>query len=256
MKIRILLLAVIFSLVAVLANFSQVATRLRRPCASSTTPAIVEIQRDGDIDFVPCSGRSVLINGGAITTAIGSTITSATAGSIFFAGTSGVLAQDNNALFWDNTAKQLVLGGTTNSSMRFGATFGAVGKTISSPNDGNNNLVIGVPSSLKFTDANGNNPWSILPTSDFALNRTITAGGTTGNVTLNVPAGTANFAAGTSSLVVTNSLVTANSLVYAVIRTNDATALIKNVVPAAGSFTIRLNANATAETSVGFWVTN
>lgn len=85
---------------------------------------------------------------------------------------------------------------------------------------------------------------------------TNTAAGTTGAQTINKPSGTVNFAAGASSLVVTNSLVTATSIVFAVVRTNDTTAVIKNVVPAAGSFTITLNANATAETSVGFFVMN
>lgn len=86
------------------------------------------------------------------------------------------------------------------------------------------------------------------------LDATITAGGTTGNQTINKPSGTVNFAAAATTLTVTNSLVTANSLVYAVVRTNDATAVIKNVIPSAGSFVIRLSAAATAETSVGFMV--
>lgn len=85
---------------------------------------------------------------------------------------------------------------------------------------------------------------------------TNTAGGTTGARTINKPTGTVNFAAGASSLVVTNSLVSTASIVLAVIRTNDTTALIKNVVPASGSFTITLNATASAETSVGFIVHN
>lgn len=85
---------------------------------------------------------------------------------------------------------------------------------------------------------------------------TNTAAGTTGDQTINKPSGTVNFAAGATSLVVTNSMCVANSIVYAVVRTNDATAVIKNVVPAAGSFTINLSAAATAETSVGFIVYN
>jgi len=85
---------------------------------------------------------------------------------------------------------------------------------------------------------------------------TVTAAGTTGAQTINKVSGTVNFAAGASSLVVTNSLVSANSIVIAVVRTNDTTALIKNVVPGSGSFTINLNANATTETSVGFFVIN
>ncbi|MFN9112538.1 MAG: hypothetical protein ACK5XN_20925, partial [Bacteroidota bacterium] len=85
---------------------------------------------------------------------------------------------------------------------------------------------------------------------------TNTAAGTTGAQTINRPSGTVNFAAGATSLVVTNSLCTTASIVLPVIRTNDATAQIKNVVPAAGSFTINLSAAATAETSVGFFIIN
>jgi hypothetical protein len=88
------------------------------------------------------------------------------------------------------------------------------------------------------------------------LHRTVTAAGTTGAQTINRLAGTVNFAVAATTLVVTNSLVDANSIIYCTVRTNDTTALIKNVIPAAGSFTIRLNAAATAETSVGFLVTN
>ena len=85
---------------------------------------------------------------------------------------------------------------------------------------------------------------------------TNTAAGTTGAQTINRPSGTVNFAAGATALVVTNSLCTTNSLVFATVRTNDATAQIKNVVPAAGFFTINLVAAATAETSVGFFIIN
>jgi hypothetical protein len=85
---------------------------------------------------------------------------------------------------------------------------------------------------------------------------TNTAAGTTGPQTIDRPSGTVNFLGGTSALVVTNSLCTTSSIVFATVRTNDATATIKNVVPAAGSFTINLGANATAETSVGFFIIN
>lgn len=85
---------------------------------------------------------------------------------------------------------------------------------------------------------------------------TNTAGGTTGNRTINQPSGTVNFAAAATSLTVTNSLCTTSSIVFAVVRTNDTTAVIKNVVPGSGSFVITLNAAATAETSVGFLIIN
>ncbi len=85
---------------------------------------------------------------------------------------------------------------------------------------------------------------------------TNTATGTTGNVTIDRPSGTVNFAAAASALTVTNALCTTSSIVFATVRTNDTTAYIKNVVPGAGSFTINLGAAATAETSVGFWIIN
>lgn len=50
------------------------------------------------IDLVPASGAS-----------IGGTVTSATAGSVFFAGAAGVMAQDNAGFFYDDTNNQLKL---------------------------------------------------------------------------------------------------------------------------------------------------
>lgn len=97
---------------------------------------------------------------------------------------------------------------------------------------------------------------SALTGASLKLDATNTAAGTTSAQTINKPSGTVNFAAGASSLVVTNSLCTTSSIVFAAIRANDATAVIKNVVPAAGSFTITLDAATTAETSVGFMVIN
>lgn len=88
------------------------------------------------------------------------------------------------------------------------------------------------------------------------LDTTITPALTVGAQTINKPSWTVNIAAWQSSIVVTNSLVTTSSNVFVTVRTADATALVKNVVPTSGSFTITLNANATAETSLWFWVMN
>lgn len=85
---------------------------------------------------------------------------------------------------------------------------------------------------------------------------TITTPRTTGAVTINKPVGRVNIAAAGTAITVTNSLVTANSIVMAVCATNDATAQVKNVVAAAGSFTINLAAAATAETAINFTVHN
>jgi hypothetical protein len=85
---------------------------------------------------------------------------------------------------------------------------------------------------------------------------TITPAGTTGAQTIDKISGTVNIATGNSSIVVTNNMCTANSIIMVSVRTNDTTAYIKNVVAAAGSFTINLGANATAEVSIGFFILN
>jgi hypothetical protein len=84
---------------------------------------------------------------------------------------------------------------------------------------------------------------------------TLTAGGTTGNQTINKPSGSVNIAAAGTTVTVTNSLVTTSSLVYAWAMTNDATAQVKNVTVASGSFVINTVA-VTAETKFGFVVFN
>lgn len=92
--------------------------------------------------------------------------------------------------------------------------------------------------------------------SDIKLDRTLTPAGTTLPQTINKIAGSFNLAAGESSKTITNSFVDANSLVLCVIQTNDTTAITKNAVPAAGSFTYRTTAAVTAETRIGFLVIN
>lgn len=90
----------------------------------------------------------------------------------------------------------------------------------------------------------------------YLADQTITAGGTTGNQTINKAAGTVNVAASGTTVTVTSDQCTTSSTVFAVIRTNDATATIKNVVPGAGSFVITLTAAATAEISIGWMIVN
>ena len=97
---------------------------------------------------------------------------------------------------------------------------------------------------------------TITANGDIQLQKTVTAGGTTGAQTINKPIGSVNFAAAATSLVVTNSLVTANSIIIATVATNDATMQSVNVVAGSGSFTINANAAATAETRVNFLVHN
>jgi hypothetical protein len=100
------------------------------------------------------------------------------------------------------------------------------------------------------------NRWAEVHALQFLTDKTITAGGTTGAQTINKIAGTVNFAAAATSLVVTNSLVTANSVIIATVGTNDTTMTSVQVVAGAGSFTLHANAAATAETRVDFLVVN
>lgn len=88
------------------------------------------------------------------------------------------------------------------------------------------------------------------------LDKTITAGGTTGAQTINKTTGTVNFAAAATSLVVTNSLVTANSIIICTVGTNDTTMKSVAAVATSGSFTLYPDAAPTAETRVNFLVTN
>lgn len=99
-----------------------------------------------------------------------------------------------------------------------------------------------------------------VPVRSLYLAKTITAGATTGAQTINKTAGSVNFAAGATSLVVTNSLVrtpsansNSGSIILTTVRTNDTTLKsVAAVCTANGSFTLHANAAATAETRVDF----
>jgi hypothetical protein len=91
---------------------------------------------------------------------------------------------------------------------------------------------------------------------DMQLDKTVTAAGTTGAQTINKNAGTVNFAAAATSLVVTNNRVTSNSIIIATVATNDTTMKSVIAVAGAGSFTLTANAAATAETRVNWLVIN
>ena len=80
--------------------------------------------------------------------------------------------------------------------------------------------------------------------------------GTVGAVTINKAAGRVNIAAAGTSVVVTNSLCTAAAHVFPNLATVDTTAKSAQITPAAGSFTITLNAAATAQVAVDFFIVN
>lgn len=79
---------------------------------------------------------------------------------------------------------------------------------------------------------------------------------TTGSRTVNAPAGQSAFAAGATSITITNNRMVAGARAWAQLATNDATARIANVVDNVGSFTINLTAAATGTTKVKWEVQN
>ena len=91
---------------------------------------------------------------------------------------------------------------------------------------------------------------------DIILDKTVTAGGTTGAQTIHKTGGSVNFAAGATSLVITNNRVTTSSIIVATVATNDTTMKSVVAVAASGSFTLTANAAATAETRVNWLVIN
>lgn len=97
---------------------------------------------------------------------------------------------------------------------------------------------------------------SIGSTGDIGLTKTITAAGTTGAQTINKTTGSVNFAASAQSLTVTDSFCTTSSVIMATVATDDTTAKSCIAVPGSGSFVLKLNAAATAETRVQFLITN
>lgn len=232
MKAALLLLVVLCGSIPVYSQalIRQRIYRLAKPCASTTTLAKVEINStSGSISLIPCF------------------LGTGTSGRVSIGDVNGDPGGAGISLIIDNDNSQVLLTGASTIE----------GLTILGPT---NDIYLDVNSFNDTFDFQS----TAFGTVDFdnisnlKLRRSITAGGTTGNQTINYPVGTVNFAAGagTAGITVTNSTVSTSSIIFAIARTNDATCSVKNVVPASGSFVIRMTANCTAETSVAFWVTN
>lgn len=174
--------------------------------------------------------------------------------------TTGVEDRTNSGAYVNFSGGQITIYGSA-FNMRFGPNGTIIAGTDFFATSGVNceirgRSAVGGATALLVSNTTVSNLLRIENNGKFTYWATNTASGTTGAQTINRPSGTVNFAAGATSLVVTNSLCTTSSIVLPVIRTDDATATIKNVVPGAGSFTINLTAAATAETSVGFFIIN
>ena len=239
-------------------------------------PAVVDVESDGDIQLRACSGHSIFAGTTNLSTLV-SGYSGLTTGNIpYWTGTSfanstvafnsllgSVSIRSGTGAGADFTSNVAILGDISgyNTNVYLDSSAGLAqlyGNTTSVGQAGSELRIKSATDTLESRAG----IWDLSDTtagwgvSTFKFLRSITAGGTTGDQTINKPAGTVNIAAGSSSVTVTNSTVAANSIVLAITRTNDATCSVKNVVPAAGSFVINMTANCTAETSVGFLVTN
>jgi len=98
MKIAVISLIVILSAISACAQ-TRTAFRLYRPCPGVGQQARVEITRPGDIDLVPCTGRSLLVNGVPLSS--GPTL-SGTGRTYYFPYFSTETNLDKSPLKWDS----------------------------------------------------------------------------------------------------------------------------------------------------------
>lgn len=254
--------------------FGQSPTQIKKKCPNVSIYSIVQITNLGDINVQPCTGRSTIFTQN-VTLPSGTTSSGLTGNpNLAFKATT----YDFNNLTSDAEFKISFLPSSTIGQITIGdcittpttclsvaqssstASLAATNVNLGDVNAMSNGTRINVTDGTKTVAVTATGSTAVLDLTGVInnkLNRTITAAGTTGAQTINKPAGTVNFAAAATSLVVTNSQVTTSSIITSVMRTADTTCtFIKSIVPAAGSFTITVNAGCNAETSVGFIVWN
>lgn len=112
--------------------------------------------------------------GGGGGMAIGDAVTSGTAGSLLFVGTGGVLAQNNTALFWNNTSSRLGVGvAAPAEAVDVAGTVQSTGlKMTTTPTSGH----------VLTSDAAGVGTWQAIPAGVLTVGTTSVASGTAGRV--------------------------------------------------------------------------
>lgn len=196
------------------------------PDGTSSIPALRGSDADSGISFEPggSKGMYFIVDGAVIAAYFGN-------GQVSLQGTEGHLVTGSSRL--DPAEPAIFRSGASTTGFYFDSTAGEPGLCYS-----------------------GTYGLKIASGGDVILQKTITAGGTTGVQVINKTTGSINIEATATSKAVTNSLVTANSIIIAVAATNDSAAAVKNVVAGSGTFTINLTAAANAEMRVNWIVTN
>lgn len=95
----------------------------------------------------------------------------------------------------------------------------------------------------------------ILPDGDGSAGQTMSTDGA-GNLYWNLKNGTGTITALSATATITDASITTSSKVFVVITQNDATAVLKNVVPGSGSAVLNLTVAATSNTTFAYFIMN
>lgn len=158
----------------------------------------------------------------------------------------------------DSSNLWMVKDGSGNATLRFGDDGKVCWTNDSGPGSGSVDTAIERNTAGGMLEVNNGTTGTFRDAKvrQYYADQTLTGGGTTGDQTIDKSMGSVNFAGAATSLTVTCNLCSTSSLVFCFILTNDATAVLKNVVPGSGSFVITMATAPTAETRVGFVVFN
>ncbi len=281
--LRLLKLQLLFAVIGVcgVTAFAQSPYQLKAKCPNTSLYAVVKIEGVGAVTVTPCVGQSTTFTGNVVIPAgLLTSLANGTAASpsLFFTNstTTGVYRSAAN-VFGIATAgvENTLFSAAVNSQRSAGYTFQNVAADAQfalgfTPSTTVGTFTLGdcatTPTTcFKLTQSTdtisyGTGTATVSDQTalhDYQLQRTVTAGGTTGAQTISKPAGTLNVAAGQASIVLTNTLITTSTIPFVVLRTADTTCtFVKSAVPTANTLTITLNAACNAETSVGFIVYN
>jgi hypothetical protein len=207
---------------------------------TTTSTLVASIDPTGKGAFVGGLNSGNGTNG---TLQIGDMITSKTGGSFFNTGGTG----------WTNLSNVLIgVGNITDLALPFKVKSDGATKVVAT--------IQGFTSQTgdltQWLTSTGIVAAKIAPTGNMSFDTQTNTAGITGTQTINKPSATVNIAAGQSTLIINNNTVQVASIVLGEIKTNDATAQIKNIVTNTGVIFITLVSPATAETKIGFVVFN
>lgn len=173
---------------------------------------------------------------------------------------------NNSGFYYDNANGAMIIKYSGARIFQFGTgsavysyvTFAAAVAGVDLGNTSGGNFRTLYVTNVSSTGSVSSTRLAVVNSGIFSVDKTITPIGTTGAQTINKSAGTVNFAALASSLVVTNSLVTATAQVFcAPVKTDGTfTSCVASTTAGGGSFTMRANSAATAETPAIFFVIN